>query len=157
MDMDEVGARIGCPSGEVVVVPSDVTQLYTESPENHKSVTIIETIKADGSSPLRQVSILWTVGYSMMRGDEWITCSPTDYTNNSIVMEYADHLILHSAAGPDMPWKLLFLDGHESHRYKPCRIEARKEPCQALLAPTSPYLLFSLSMLESFSHSLLIP
>ena len=33
-------------------MPSDVKELYTSSPENRKSVTIIETIQADGRKPL---------------------------------------------------------------------------------------------------------
>lgn len=47
--MDGSGARIGCPGGEHVIVPSQVKDLYTASPKNHKSVTIIETIRVDGS------------------------------------------------------------------------------------------------------------
>lgn len=43
-NFDESGARIGCPSGEEVVVPTNVKELYTPSPENRKSVTIIEAI-----------------------------------------------------------------------------------------------------------------
>ena len=50
--MDESGARIGCPAGEHVVVPSEIKEMYTSSPENRKSVTVIETIIADGIEPL---------------------------------------------------------------------------------------------------------
>ncbi len=43
-----------CPGGEDVVVPIDVKELYTASPENRKSVTVFKTIIAEGSlfSPL---------------------------------------------------------------------------------------------------------
>ena len=44
LNIDESGARVGCPTGEQVIVLSDVKELYTSSPENRKSVTIIETI-----------------------------------------------------------------------------------------------------------------
>jgi len=50
--MDESGARVGCPGGEHVIVPTEVKELYTASPENRKSVTIIETILADKRDPL---------------------------------------------------------------------------------------------------------
>ncbi|KAN0073263.1 hypothetical protein V8E54_008483 [Elaphomyces granulatus] len=50
--MDESGARIGCPAGEPVLVPSEVKEMYTSSPENRKFVTVIETIVADGREPL---------------------------------------------------------------------------------------------------------
>ena len=46
--MDESGVRVGCPAGEEVVVPINVTDLYAPSPENRKSVTVFETIHADG-------------------------------------------------------------------------------------------------------------
>ncbi len=52
LNMDESGARVGCPGGENIVVPVDVKELYTASPENRKSVTVIETVIADGRKPL---------------------------------------------------------------------------------------------------------
>ena len=52
LNMDESGARVGCPSGEHVIVPIEVKELYTASPENRKSVTVIETVIADGREPL---------------------------------------------------------------------------------------------------------
>jgi hypothetical protein len=50
--MDESGARVGCPGGEHIIVPVEVKELYTASPENRKSVTVIETAIADGREPL---------------------------------------------------------------------------------------------------------
>jgi hypothetical protein len=50
--MDKLGARVRCPRGEDVVVPIEVKELYTASPENRKSVTVIETAIADGREPL---------------------------------------------------------------------------------------------------------
>ena len=42
---------MGCPSGEHVIVPVDVKELYTVSPENRKSVTIIKTVITDRREP----------------------------------------------------------------------------------------------------------
>lgn len=50
-NMDESGARVGCLRGEEVVVPIEIKELYTSSPKNRKSVTIIEAISADGRKP----------------------------------------------------------------------------------------------------------
>jgi hypothetical protein len=50
-NMDESGARVGCPNREEVIVLIEVKELYTTSPENRKSVTIIEAICVDGSEP----------------------------------------------------------------------------------------------------------
>jgi len=49
--MDESGARIRCPRGEYIVVLLDIKEMYTASPENRRSVTIVEAIRADGSNP----------------------------------------------------------------------------------------------------------
>ena len=52
LNIDESGAWVGCPGGEHVIVPTEVKELYTASPENRKSMTIIETILADRRDPL---------------------------------------------------------------------------------------------------------
>jgi hypothetical protein len=52
LNMDEAGARVGYPTREHVIVPSNVKELYMESPKNRKSLTIIETVIADGRMPL---------------------------------------------------------------------------------------------------------
>jgi hypothetical protein len=142
LNMDEAGARVGCPVGEHIVVPSDVREHYTESPENRKSVTIIETIIADGREPLppfiiapgKHIMDNWV--RSELRGEEWITSSPTGYTNNTIIMEYLDHLILHTKAGPNKPWKALLLDGHESHHYLPFQLKAAEHHIKLIYFPS---------------------
>ena len=47
-NMDETGFRIGIPGGERVIVPRAVKELYTPSPENCTSITVIETVSAGG-------------------------------------------------------------------------------------------------------------
>jgi len=51
INIDELGARIRCPRGEYVVVPTKVKELYTSSPKNRKSVTIIKSIIIDRREP----------------------------------------------------------------------------------------------------------
>ena len=46
--MDETGFQVGIPGGEEVIVPHTVTELYTASPENRTSITIIEAVSARG-------------------------------------------------------------------------------------------------------------
>jgi len=55
--MDESGVRVRCLSGEIVIVPTEVQEPSTASPENYKSITIIETICADESPPPPQLVI----------------------------------------------------------------------------------------------------
>jgi len=119
--MDESGARVSCPRGEYVVVPTDIKELYTASPENRKSITVIETIIADGRDPPppfiiapRQKIIDNWVHENLIR-KERIAATLTSYTNNNIAMQYLDHLIKHTHAGPNKLWKILLLDSHESH------------------------------------------
>jgi len=56
-NMHHSGVHVGCPTGEIVIVTTDVKELDTASPENQKSITIIETTCADGSHPPRPVVI----------------------------------------------------------------------------------------------------
>jgi hypothetical protein len=122
-NMDETGARVGCPKGQEVVVPKRLKELYTSSPENRISVTIIETICADGSEPIPPVVICpgvrimesWFGDGETFDGEELIVTSPTGYTNEALAMIWLNHFIQHAKAGPDKPWKLLLLDGQSSH------------------------------------------
>jgi hypothetical protein len=122
--MDKSGARISCPISEHVIIPIEVKELYTASPENRKLVTIIETIHANSREPLLLFVI--TPGKKIMDnwvlenliGTEYIKYMPTGYINNNIAIKYLDYLIKYSRAGPDKPWKILLLDSHESHVYK---------------------------------------
>ena len=86
--MDETGARVGCPRGEKIIVPSDIKEAYTRSPENRKSVTIIETVYANRREPPPPFIIApgskiienWVA--DEFRGKEAITSTLTGYTNN---------------------------------------------------------------------------
>ena len=106
-------------------MPIEVKELYTASPENRKLVMIIETIYANRREPLPLFVI--TPGKKIMDnwvsenlvGTEHIEYTPTGYTNNDVAMKYLDYLIKYSKASPNKPWKILLLDGHESHVYKP--------------------------------------
>ena len=88
--MDESGVRVGYPTGETIIIPIEVKELYTASPENRKSITIIQRICADGSPPLPPVVIC--PGEKIMEdwvpdnltGAEMITVSQTGYTSAKI-------------------------------------------------------------------------
>ncbi|RPB00440.1 hypothetical protein L873DRAFT_1559953, partial [Choiromyces venosus 120613-1] len=113
-NIDESGIRIGCPTGETVIVPSEVKDLYTASPENRKSLTIIEAICADGSHPPPPVIICSEE--KIMESAEVITVSPTGYTNETIALAWLNHFIKHVRAGPDQYWHILLLNGHITPR-----------------------------------------
>ena len=122
VNFDETGARVGCAGSEDVIVPTEVMELYQASPENRKSVTICEAIRADGTEPPppfiivpgEKVMEAWVA--QELVGEERIRPTTTGYTNNEVALEYLDHLILHLRAGLSKPWKILLLDSHESHK-----------------------------------------
>jgi hypothetical protein len=116
--MDKLGARVGCPNGEEVIVPIEVKELYTTSPENRKSMTIIEAICIDGLEPpppmiicpRQRIMESWIP--DNLLGSEVIAQSATGYTNEAIATAWLQHFITFIKAGRDKPWKLLLLDGY---------------------------------------------
>jgi hypothetical protein len=50
--MDELGVRVGCLNREEVIVLNQVKELYTASPKNRKSMTIIKAICTNRLPPL---------------------------------------------------------------------------------------------------------
>jgi DDE superfamily endonuclease len=142
LNMDESGARIGCLGGQHIIVPIEVKELYTSSLENRKSVTIIETIIADGRKPLPPFII--TPGKKII--DNWIAaelvgtkqvaCSPTGYTNNEIAIQYLDHLIKYLHASSTKAWKILLLNGHESHCIDAFQLKAAEHHIKLFYFPS---------------------
>ncbi|RPB04655.1 hypothetical protein L873DRAFT_1666161, partial [Choiromyces venosus 120613-1] len=120
-NMDESGIGIGCPTGEIIIVPTEVKELYNASPENRKSLTIIEAICLDGTPPPPPViicpgeKIMESWIHENLTGAEVITVSPTGYTNENITLAWLDHLIKYIKAGLDKYWHMLLVDGHITH------------------------------------------
>jgi hypothetical protein len=111
-------------------VPIEVKELYTASPKNRKSVTIIETIHINSREPLlpfiiapgKKIMDNWVL--ENLIGTEHIKYTPTGYINNDVAMKYLNHLIKYLRARLNKPWKILLLDGHESHVYKLFQLKA---------------------------------
>lgn len=104
--MDEKGCRIACPTGEKVIVPIGITEMYVGVPENRLSLTAIECICADGHAippvvivPGTNIMVSW-FSKNMTR-HEVITVSPSGYTNEEICYIWPDHVIEHTDSGPD--------------------------------------------------------
>ena len=120
-NMDEKGARIACPAGEEVVVPIGIKEIYVGVPENRLSLTIIESISADGKAIppvviVPGVTIMVSWFHENMTGHEVITVSPSGYTNEGICITWLDHFIKHNNCGPDKPWHILLIDGATCHK-----------------------------------------
>ncbi|KFY97969.1 hypothetical protein V498_01766 [Pseudogymnoascus sp. VKM F-4517 (FW-2822)] len=119
-NMDETGFRIGIPGGERVIVPRTAKQLYTPSPENRLSITILETVSATGGMiPL----VLVVPGkihmdswyHSNLEGTELLLLSDTGYSNTQLALDWLQHFIQHTAPHKQEEPKVLLLDSHTSH------------------------------------------
>ena len=94
--------------------------MYTGIPENRKSLTIIESVSANGQA-IPPVVIVpgwkhmenWFSAH--MTGHELITLSPTGYTNEGICIEWLDHFIKYNKCSPDQLWHVLLVDGATCH------------------------------------------
>ena len=104
--MDEKGARIYIPASKEVIVLIRIKEMYTRIPENRISLTIIESISADGKAippvvivPGVMIMVSWF--HENMTGHEVIIVSPTGYTNEGICMVWLDYFIKYNNYGPD--------------------------------------------------------
>jgi hypothetical protein len=75
-----------------VVVPVRIKEMYVEVPENRLSVTVVESISADGKAipplvivPGRNIMMSWFS--EQMTGAEVVSLSPSGYTNEGICMQ----------------------------------------------------------------------
>jgi hypothetical protein len=92
LNIDELGARVGCPGGEHVIIPSKVKELYIASPKNRKLVMVIKIIIVDRREPLPPFII--ALGKKII--DNWISkklirkeriaATPIGYINNQIAL-----------------------------------------------------------------------
>ena len=123
VNFDEQGVRIGCMKRQDILVPEDVLEFYSLSPENRQSLTIFENINAAGDYPVPPMLVIQ--GHDLM--ESWfseylpegtkILTSPTGFTSDDIALEYLQHFIDNSDASmkPGASWKLLLMDNHGSH------------------------------------------
>jgi hypothetical protein len=89
-NFDESGIIVGNPTGDSVIVPTDIKEVHGPSPANQKSITIIEAIYADGRAPPPPAVILPRKVYieswihENLKGAKVLMLSETGYTNNKI-------------------------------------------------------------------------
>jgi hypothetical protein len=52
LNINELGARVGCFKGEHVIILAEVIELYIASLKNRKFIIVVKTIIANGRKPL---------------------------------------------------------------------------------------------------------
>jgi hypothetical protein len=91
------------------------------SPEDRRSLTILEAIDAAGRKPppplvIVQEKYMMSDWFSPeMDLETTVITSEKSFTNNQIGFEFLKHFINHTDAGPHSEWKLLLMNNHDSH------------------------------------------
>lgn len=90
------------------------------SPENRRSLTIIETISATGRylPPIVIVQgkhLMDSWFRDRIHQDELVLLSESGFTNDNLAIRFLNHFIQYTSAGPDKTKKLLLMDNHGSH------------------------------------------
>ena len=89
--MDETGFWVGIRGGQTVIVPRTITELYTLSPENRISITIIESVCSNGTViapvliiPSKTHMESWY--HENLAGEERILLSKSGYSNDELAI-----------------------------------------------------------------------
>ncbi|POS85348.1 hypothetical protein EPUL_003094 [Erysiphe pulchra] len=119
-NIDKTGPRIGCPLAEKDIVPSSFGELYTRSPEDRTSTTLIEIVNPDGGliPPFFKVpgeKLMNSWAHKKLDDDSWILTIPKEYIKNEAMKEYLDHFIQYSKS-----------DGHICHRSEEFLLKAEQ-------------------------------
>ena len=120
-NFDEGGVRVGCMRGEWVYIPRQWNNYYGYSPEDRRSVTVIEGVCADGSCIPPCIVVEGQVFLddwfnSRQSGDELVFTSQSGFSNAQIGIEWLKHFIKYSGTEENDPRvTLLLMDNHSSH------------------------------------------
>lgn len=120
-NMDESGVRIGIGKKEKVLVLNVTARTEAARAGNREMASIIEAICADGHT-IPPLILLKGVKHQMrwytqtsIPGTWSIGVSKTAYTNDEIAMAWIKHFERWTAHRQVGTWRLLILDGHNSH------------------------------------------
>src|SRR5271154_2982568 len=95
--------------------------MYALMAQNRKSITMIESICANGTQSMPPIIIIQGKQHmsswynEKLTGDELVLLSDSGYTNNQLGLAFLDHFITSIKVGPDKPIKVLLIDSYASH------------------------------------------
>lgn len=120
-NINETGFRIGVEEDQYIVTREPHRKLTIRDPNNRESLTSIETIRGDGTAipPYvilsgKQFLKKWFEATNLSEDASFDT-SDTGYSNDEISMNYLEHFNRNTP--PKGVWRMLILDGHESHNH----------------------------------------
>jgi len=120
-NVDETGFQIGIGRDQWIITREPTRPMYLASSSNRELVTVMETVGGDGSVLPPLVIIP-----GALHMEDWYTktnlpddfllgVSETGYTNDMLAMDWLVHFEHFSDRRRVGAWRLLLLDGHESH------------------------------------------
>jgi hypothetical protein len=105
-NIDEKRARVYILTGEDIIIPIRIKEIYIGILENRLSVTIIKSISIDKKAippviiiPGVMIIVSWFS--NNMTRHEFLTVSESKYTNKSICIVWLDHFIKYNNYRPD--------------------------------------------------------
>lgn len=123
-NMDETGLRVGCGKGQWVIVPSgEEYGRFTNLIGAHgdtEHITVVEAISAGGVDIQPMIIVKGVVIQArwfaeIKASDIAIGVSESGYTNDILCFQWLMHWNRLSKASQKGTWRLLILDGYESH------------------------------------------
>jgi len=120
LNFDEIGFRIGCLRGRVVIVPCDVKAVYLVDPDNRESVTALKCINAVGQviEPILITKGEWMLEkhfQNNMYDEAKLGASTTGFTNDRLTFAWLEHFHNRTTELAQNRWRVLLMDGHGSH------------------------------------------
>jgi hypothetical protein len=105
-NIDEKRARVYILTGEDIIIPIRIKEIYIGILENRLSVTIIESISADRRAILLVIiipGVIIIISWfsDNMTGHELFIISESGYTNKSICMVWLDYFIKYNNCKPN--------------------------------------------------------
>jgi hypothetical protein len=120
-NFDETGFRIRVGRAQRIITRDAHRKAYIPDPDNHESLTAIETISGDGHvlPPMLILS-------STQHLEKWffdggledktlVAVTETGYTNDDILLQWFEHFDLFSSKRLVGVWRILVSDGYGSH------------------------------------------
>src|SRR5579871_3668714 len=166
-NMDEMGLRIGVGRGQWVVVPADDQYLSRFSHiigvhGDREQCTVVESVSAAGESTpplviIKGVVVLkrWFAELSPGLSNLLVGTSDSGYSNDTLFFQWLQHWEHFSGVGRRGEYRLLLLDGYDSHlTYSALKFCEQQKVVVFLLPPHTSHFLqpLDVSVLQQWKH-----
>ncbi len=120
-NFDEVDFRVSCMQKENILISKNISDFYSISSENRKSLIIIEEINAADHKLISFVLIIqkqrlmqnW-VQFELF-AETLIKTFENEFISDEITVDWLKHFIDHTNSNSLSEWKLLLMNQHDSH------------------------------------------